>query len=103
MASQDISSKASEISRDVQVKADEAMKGASRAAQTVSDKTSIAAQTAANNTQTAAQSTKDSAASAIGVKHESPGFLQQTGDQISSMAQGATNAVKNTLGMGDGK
>ncbi|PKA54416.1 Late embryogenesis abundant protein 76 [Apostasia shenzhenica] len=30
------------------------------------------------------------------------GFLQQTGDQVKQMAQGAADAVKNAVGMGSG-
>ncbi|PIM98990.1 Malate dehydrogenase (decarboxylating) [Handroanthus impetiginosus] len=36
-------------------------------------------------------------------KEESAGFLQQTGEQMVHMAQGAIDGVKNTLGMGDKK
>lgn len=32
---------------------------------------------------------------------QSAGFLQQTGEQMKSMAQGAIDGVKNTLGVGD--
>ncbi|XP_068649133.1 late embryogenesis abundant protein 7-like [Aristolochia californica] len=32
---------------------------------------------------------------------EAGNFLQQTGDQVKAMAQGAADAVKNTLGMGE--
>uniref|UniRef100_A0A7N0TT82 Late embryogenesis abundant protein 1-like n=1 Tax=Kalanchoe fedtschenkoi TaxID=63787 RepID=A0A7N0TT82_KALFE len=32
-------------------------------------------------------------------KEQTAGFLQQTGDQIASMAQGAADTVKNTLGI----
>ncbi|KAL3507443.1 hypothetical protein ACH5RR_032825 [Cinchona calisaya] len=32
---------------------------------------------------------------------QSAGFLQQTGEQVKSMAQGAIDGVKNTLGVGD--
>ncbi|TKY53637.1 Late embryogenesis abundant protein D-7 [Spatholobus suberectus] len=47
------------------------------------------AQAAANTTgQTAQQSMEESA-----------GFLQQTGEQMKNMAQGAVDSVKHTLGM----
>ncbi|KAI3459591.1 hypothetical protein Pfo_016254 [Paulownia fortunei] len=36
-------------------------------------------------------------------KEENAGFLQQTGEQMAHMAQGAIDGVKNTLGMGDKK
>ncbi|KAK0608751.1 hypothetical protein LWI29_035371 [Acer saccharum] len=46
----------------------------------------------------AAQSTHDSALQGA---DQSAGFLQQTGEKVASMAQGAVDGVKNTLGMGD--
>ncbi|PIM98988.1 Malate dehydrogenase (decarboxylating) [Handroanthus impetiginosus] len=48
---------------------------------------------AAGKTQDQAQRSKDEAA----------GFLQQTGDKMAHMAQGAIDGVKNTLGMSDKK
>ncbi|KAL3812397.1 hypothetical protein ACJIZ3_013665 [Penstemon smallii] len=36
-------------------------------------------------------------------KEENASFLQQTGEQVAHMAQGAIDGVKNTLGMGDKK
>ncbi|KZV13940.1 late embryogenesis abundant protein 1-like [Dorcoceras hygrometricum] len=36
-------------------------------------------------------------------KDENANFLQQTGEQVVHMAQGAIDGVKNTLGMGDKK
>ncbi|KAL8491148.1 hypothetical protein ACS0TY_022978 [Phlomoides rotata] len=36
-------------------------------------------------------------------KEENAGFLQQTGEQMANMAQGAIDGVKNTLGMNDKK
>ncbi|PIN14468.1 Malate dehydrogenase (decarboxylating) [Handroanthus impetiginosus] len=36
-------------------------------------------------------------------KEESAGFLQQTGEQVVHMAQGAIDGVKNTLGIGEKK
>ncbi|XP_073007696.1 late embryogenesis abundant protein D-7-like [Typha latifolia] len=35
-------------------------------------------------------------------KEQAGGFMQQTGEQVKSMAQGATDAVKNAVGMGEG-
>ena len=46
----------------------------------------------------AAQSTNDSAQQGA---DQSTGFLQQTGEKMANMAQGAVDGVKNTLGMGD--
>ncbi|CAN4091000.1 unnamed protein product [Withania somnifera] len=34
---------------------------------------------------------------------QNPGFLQQTGEQVIHMAQGAVDGVKNTLGIGSDK
>ncbi|KAL5975277.1 hypothetical protein ACLOJK_031956 [Asimina triloba] len=45
-----------------------------------------------------AQSAKDS--SQQQGADQSGSFLQQTGEQVKSMAEGAAGAVKNTLGMG---
>ncbi|XP_062105076.1 late embryogenesis abundant protein 2 [Humulus lupulus] len=36
-------------------------------------------------------------------KDQSAGFLQQTGEQMKSMTQGAVDTVKSTLGVGDKK
>ncbi|KAF3457486.1 hypothetical protein FNV43_RR02144 [Rhamnella rubrinervis] len=49
---------------------------------------------AANATQSASQSAEQK-------KDEAAGFLQQTGEQVKNMAQGAVDTVKNTLGMND--
>ncbi|KAJ8639102.1 hypothetical protein MRB53_015796 [Persea americana] len=53
----------------------------------------------------AAQSTKESAQEnmepAQENKESAAGFLQQTGEQMKNMAQGAVESVKNTLGVGD--
>ncbi|TXG72464.1 hypothetical protein EZV62_001043 [Acer yangbiense] len=46
----------------------------------------------------AAQSTHDSTKQGV---DQSAGFLQQTGEKVANMAQGAVDGVKNTLGMGD--
>ncbi|KAH6786825.1 hypothetical protein C2S52_006377 [Perilla frutescens var. hirtella] len=36
-------------------------------------------------------------------QEETAGFLQQTGEQVANMAQGALDGVKNTLGIGEKK
>ncbi|KAH7573140.1 hypothetical protein ACOSP7_006591 [Xanthoceras sorbifolium] len=46
----------------------------------------------------AAQSAEESAQDA---KEQSAGFLQQTGEKVVHMAQGAVDGVKNTLGIGE--
>ncbi|XP_043722517.1 late embryogenesis abundant protein 1-like [Telopea speciosissima] len=46
----------------------------------------------------ATQQTRDTAQQK---KDESAGFLQQKGEQMMNMAQGAVDSVKNTLGVGD--
>nr|XP_027120109.1 late embryogenesis abundant protein 1-like [Coffea arabica] len=46
----------------------------------------------------AANAARDRSAQAA---DQSAGFLQQTGEQVKSMAQGAIDGVKNTLGVGD--
>merc|ERR1712137_941668 len=58
------------------------------------------ANAARNKTADATQSTKESAQQG---KDQSAGFLQQTGEQVKNMAQGAVGNVKSTLGMGDKK
>ena len=77
-------------------------------AQAATDKTQQAAQAAKEKTQENAgaakekasrmgQSTKESAQSG---NDNTGGFLQQTGGKVKGMAQGATDAVKQTLGLG---
>jgi len=39
--------------------------------------------------------------SASETKEQAAGFLQQTGEHVRDMAQGATDTVKNAVGMGD--
>ncbi|KAK1309246.1 hypothetical protein QJS10_CPA09g01941 [Acorus calamus] len=56
------------------------------------------AQTARDKTCDAARSTHDSAQQGT---EKATGFLQQTGEQVMNMAQGAVDSVKNTLGVGD--
>ncbi|KAI3927641.1 hypothetical protein MKW92_045048 [Papaver armeniacum] len=56
------------------------------------------AQSARDKTADAAQSASDSAQLK---KEEASGFLQQTGEQVINMAQGAMDSVKGTLGVGD--
>ncbi|KAI5649788.1 hypothetical protein M9H77_35793 [Catharanthus roseus] len=50
------------------------------------------------STKETAQAAQDKAASAT---DQSSGFIQQTGEQMKSMAQGAIDGVKNTLGVGE--
>ncbi|KAI3832266.1 hypothetical protein MKX03_011981 [Papaver bracteatum] len=56
------------------------------------------AQSARDKTADAAQSASDSAQQK---REEASGFLQQTGEQVINMAQGAMDSVKSTLGVGD--
>ncbi|KAI3891196.1 hypothetical protein MKW98_007501 [Papaver atlanticum] len=65
-----------------QMKRDELIEEASIAPRTAQDKASQIANQSS-------QETKDQAA----------GFLQQSGEQMKNLAQGAADAVKNTLGM----
>ncbi|KAI3907483.1 hypothetical protein MKW92_049322 [Papaver armeniacum] len=60
------------------------------------------ANTAGGHVATAAQATKDYVVGAP-KKEETPGFLQQTGTAVVNTAQGAVEAVKNTIGMNDEK
>ncbi|MCD7469627.1 hypothetical protein HAX54_008769 [Datura stramonium] len=50
-----------------------------------------------NATQNAHQSAQ------LNKEQNNPGFLQQTGEQVIHMAQGAVDGVKNTLGIGSDK
>ncbi|KAI8002411.1 hypothetical protein LOK49_LG08G02567 [Camellia lanceoleosa] len=45
----------------------------------------------------------DSKESAQQGKEETAGFLQQTGEKVATMTQGAIDGVKNTLGMNEKK
>jgi len=69
-------------------------------AQSAQNKTADAAQCAKNKTADTTQSATESAQQG---KDQSGGFLQQKGEQVMNMAQGAVGTVKNTLGMGDKK
>merc|ERR1711971_683490 len=71
---QDIGNKAGEITGQAQVKKDELL-----------DRASDAAHSAQN--------------SSPNVTGQATNFLQQTGEQVKNMAQGAAVAVKNTLGL----
>nr|CAD1820928.1 unnamed protein product [Ananas comosus var. bracteatus] len=51
--------------------------------------------------QSAKDTTNSMGDSAQQNKDQAAGFLQQTGDQVKQMAQGAANAVKNAVGMGN--
>ncbi|XP_038713478.1 late embryogenesis abundant protein 29-like [Tripterygium wilfordii] len=78
----DLSHKAGELSGQAQMKKEEFVNQASNVAQDASNMTSASADH--NNPSYTSQATN---------------FLQQTGEQVKSMAQGAATAVKNTLGM----
>ncbi|XP_058103640.1 late embryogenesis abundant protein 1-like [Magnolia sinica] len=56
------------------------------------------ANTAQEKASNAAQSAKESAQQG---KESTQGFLQQTGEQVMNMAQGAVDSVKSTLGVGE--
>ena len=58
------------------------------------------ANAARNKTASAAQSVEESAQQG---RDQSAGFIQQTGEQVENMAQGAVDSVKNTLGMAEKK
>ncbi|KAF3791943.1 Late embryogenesis abundant protein [Nymphaea thermarum] len=103
---QDIRYKAGELAGQAQVKKDELMDKGRDAAQNVKEKASSgmqaakdAANSAADKCCSAAESGKSAASDC---KNQTSGFLQQTGEQAMSMAQGAAEAVKNTLGIGSG-
>ncbi|CAL0328406.1 unnamed protein product [Lupinus luteus] len=68
-----------------QARAEDSMQSAKDTAYAAADR----AHAAANTTGDTAQQNKDEAA----------GFLQQTGEQVKTMAQGAVDTVKHTLGM----
>ncbi|KAK7344550.1 hypothetical protein VNO77_14287 [Canavalia gladiata] len=68
-----------------QIKAEDCIQSTKESACAAADK----AQTAANTSGQTAQENKEEAA----------GFLQQTGEQVKTMAQGAVDSVKHTLGM----
>ncbi|CAK9166989.1 unnamed protein product [Ilex paraguariensis] len=72
-----------------QAKTEEWVQSAKDTANAASDRASNATQ----NTRESAQRGADQTA----------GFLQQTGEQVKNMAQGAIDGVKNTLGVGDKK
>ncbi|GFY82814.1 Late embryogenesis abundant protein [Actinidia chinensis var. chinensis] len=60
-------------------------------------------QSAQNTANKACDKMADSRESAEHGKEEAAGFLQQTGEQVMHMAQGAIDGVKNTLGMNEKK
>ncbi|CAF1705607.1 unnamed protein product [Brassica oleracea var. botrytis] len=55
---------------------------------------------ARDKTANAAQSTKESAQHG---QQQVSGFIQQTGESVKNMAQGAVDSVKNTLGINEKK
>ncbi|KAH7833944.1 hypothetical protein Vadar_011294 [Vaccinium darrowii] len=58
-------------------------------------------QSAQNTADKACDKMADSRESAQQGKEQSAGFIQQTGEQVMNMAQGAIDGVKNTLGMNE--
>ncbi|KAA8548906.1 hypothetical protein F0562_000590 [Nyssa sinensis] len=60
-------------------------------------------QSAQNTAKKACDKTADNPEQAQRGKEQSAGFLQQTGEQVMSMAQGAIDGVKNTLGVNNEK
>ncbi|XLQ98667.1 hypothetical protein HN51_053362 [Arachis hypogaea] len=78
-----------------------------QAAQTARDRTSDTAQNTREKAQNTAGATRDKASemgqatreSAQAGKDNAGGFLQQTGEKVKGMAQGAADAVKQTFGM----
>ncbi|XP_059653976.1 late embryogenesis abundant protein 1-like [Cornus florida] len=58
------------------------------------------ANSAQNATNRACDNVADSRDTAQQEREQNPGFLQQTGEQVMHMAQGAIDGVKNTLGVG---
>ncbi|XP_057498464.1 late embryogenesis abundant protein 1-like [Actinidia eriantha] len=58
---------------------------------------------AQNTANKACDKMADSRASAQHGKEQSAGFIQQTGEQVIHMAQGAIDGVKNTLGINEKK
>ncbi|XP_058075687.1 late embryogenesis abundant protein Dc3-like [Magnolia sinica] len=87
MASRDQSYKAGETKSQAQEKRDEMMEKAREATHAMKVKASESTQSGRDTAQ---------------VGHEKTGsFLQQGKQQMKNMAQGVTNAVKNTFGMAD--
>ncbi|KAF7131785.1 hypothetical protein RHSIM_Rhsim09G0044300 [Rhododendron simsii] len=58
-------------------------------------------QSAQNTADRACDKMADSKESAQQGKEQSAGFIQQTGEQVMHMAQGAIDGVKSTLGMNE--
>ena len=85
-------------------KAQTAKEKAQQTAQAAKEKTQETAQAAKDKTQQTAQATKEKAQDTTAQARQtdnSPGFLQTTGEKVKGVAQGATEAVKNTLGLGN--
>ncbi|RHN78710.1 putative malate dehydrogenase (decarboxylating) [Medicago truncatula] len=93
---------------------DRAHSAANTAGQTAKDSASAASDGAHSASNTTGQTARDSASAAADRanaaanttgqesernKEEAAGFLQQTGEQVKNMAQGAVESVKHTLGM----
>ncbi|KAJ8530687.1 hypothetical protein K7X08_023568 [Anisodus acutangulus] len=81
---------AGESHGQAQAKTEQMAESAKSTAHSMVDKAENATQSA----QESAQQNKD---------QQNPGFLQQTGEQVINMAQGAVDGVKNTLGIGSDK
>ncbi|XP_059317828.1 late embryogenesis abundant protein 1-like [Lycium barbarum] len=81
---------AGEYHGQAQAKTEQMADSAKSTAHSMADKAENATQSA----QESVQQNKD---------QNNPGFLQQTGEQVINMAQGAVDGVKNTLGIGSDK
>ncbi|KAM6565548.1 hypothetical protein CsatA_024676 [Cannabis sativa] len=100
-----------ETQAKAQAKAEEMSQCAKDSASEVKERTADAAHSATDSanetkdkTTDAAHSATDSATDSIQHgKDQSAGFLQQTGEQMMSMTQGAMETVKSTLGVSDKK
>ncbi|XP_052206916.1 late embryogenesis abundant protein 1-like [Diospyros lotus] len=66
-------------------------------------KTEDLVQSAQSTANAASEKLADSGDSAQQHKEEAAGFIQQTGEQVVQMAQGAIDGVKNTLGINEKK
>ncbi|KAK4732672.1 hypothetical protein R3W88_025660 [Solanum pinnatisectum] len=81
---------AGECHGQAQAKTEQLAQSAKNTAHSLADK----ADNATHSAQQSVQENKDQL---------NPGFLQQTGEQVIHMAQGAVDGVKNTLGIGSDK
>ncbi|CAN6486011.1 unnamed protein product [Victoria cruziana] len=97
---QDLRHKAGEAAGHAQVKKDELVQQGKEACQAMKDKASSGMQAVKDAANSAAE--KCSSAAHSDGQQSAGGLLQQTGEQAKSMAQGAADAVKNTVGIGSG-